>query len=100
MFHVSMPAMITDMDIIMTDAGQIVLVVPGVIPEGALLLGVQADAVTLAADDDVFVRVEDIDNIVLDTISALDHVDLIAVPEGAETPTGITHQAGVKDFRA
>lgn len=95
-----MRPMITDMDIIMTDAGQIVLVVPCAIPDGVLSLGVEADAVTLAVDDDVFVCVEDIDDIVLDTIAALDHVDLIAVPEGAEPPTGITHQAGVKNLRS
>lgn len=91
--------MITDMDIIMTDAGQIVLVVPGVIPAGDLMLGVEADAITLSAEGQMFVRVEDIDDIVLDTIADLDHVDLIAVPEAAEPPAGITHQAGVTDLR-
>lgn len=83
----------------MTDAGQIVLVVPGYIPEGPLSLGVMTDAVTLAAAGDVFVRVEDIDDMVLDTIAALDHVDLIAVPDDSEPPAGITHQAAVTDLR-
>lgn len=91
--------MITDMDIIMTDAGDIVLVVPGAINEGALVLQVGADFVTLCADDQAFVRVDDIDAIVIDTLAGLDHVDLIAVPDDQSPPAGITHQAAVEDRR-
>ena len=91
--------MIVDMDIIMTDAGQIVLVVPGAIPEGDLELGVRSDGVTLAADGDIFVQVGDIDDHILNTLAGQDHIDLIAVPDDDHPPAGITHQAGVKNYR-
>ena len=91
--------MIVDMDIIMTEAGQIVLVVPGVIPDGALELAVRTAGVTLAVDSDIFVQVRDIDDHILDTLAGQDHVDLIAVPDDDHPPEGITHQAGVKDYR-
>lgn len=91
--------MIVDMDIIMTDAGQIVLVVPGIFPAGDLQLGVDHDAVTLAAAGKIFVRVEDIDGTILDTLAQQNHIDLISVPDADHPPAGITHQAGVKDYR-
>ncbi len=92
--------MITDMDIIMTDAGEIVLVVPGDVPAGALALGVENEAVTLAADGQVFAQVGDIDAIVIDTLAVLGHVDLIAVADEENPPAGITHQALVEDKRS
>lgn len=91
---------ITDMDIIMTDAGEIVLVVPGAIPEGTLVLDVAEEFVTLAADDNIFVQVTDIDALVIDTLAGRAHVDLIAVPDADHPPAGITHQAAVQDIRA
>lgn len=91
--------MITDMDIIMTDAGEIVLVVPGDVPAGALTLSVAADAISLTADARPFAMVGDIDAIVIETLAALDHVDLIAVPDEQNPPAGITHQALVEDKR-
>ncbi len=91
--------MITDMDIIMTDAGEIVLVVPGAVPYGALALSIGSDAISLAADGHAFAVVGDIDEIVIDTLAALDHVDLIAVPDEENPPAGITHQALVEDKR-
>jgi len=91
--------MILDMDIIMTDAGQIVLVVPGSIPEADLELGVRSDEVTLAADGQVFLQVGDIDETIISTLADQNHIDLIAVPDDENPPEGITHQAGVKDYR-
>lgn len=91
--------LITDMDIIMTDAGEIVLVVPGAIPAGALVMDVGASYVTLSADDQPFAQVHDIDAIVIDTLAGLDHVDLIAVPDESNPPAGITHQAAIQDSR-
>lgn len=83
----------------MTDAGEIVLVVPGDVPAGVLALGVEDSAITLAADGQPFALVSDIDAIVIDTLAALDHVDLIAVPDDENPPAGITHQALVEDKR-
>lgn len=91
--------MIEDMDIIMTDSGQIVLVVPGAIPEGGLELGLLAHAVTLAADGQIFVQVADIDDMVMDALAGQAQVDLIAVPDDDHPPAGITHFADVKDYR-
>lgn len=91
--------MITDMDIIMTDAGEIVLVVPGALPAGPLVLGVEDGAVSLSAEGRIFVQVDDIDAIVVDTLAACGHVDLIAVPDENNPPAGITHQALVTDKR-
>ncbi len=91
--------MIEDMDIIMTDAGQIVLVVPGVIPEGGLELGLLPRTVTLAAEGEIFARVGDIDDMVMDTLAAQTQIDLIAVPDDEHPPEGITHYAHVKDYR-
>ena len=91
--------MIEDMDIIMTDSGQIVLVVPGVIPEGDLALSLHHNVVTLAADGQMFVRVADIDDMVMDALAGQDRIDLIAVPDDDHPPAGITHYADVKDCR-
>ncbi|MFN3826031.1 MAG: hypothetical protein ACK4NR_00225 [Micavibrio sp.] len=88
--------MITDMDIVMTSTGQIVLVVPGVIPAGPLALAVQGQEVSLAADNVVFVTVPDVDSLTIESLVALDHVDLIAVPDADYPPAGITHRAVVK----
>lgn len=83
----------------MTDTGQMVLVVPGVIPEGTLELGVYPNAVTLAAEGEVFVRVEDIEAITLGAMCLDDMIPLIAVPDDDNPPGGITHEAHVKDYR-
>lgn len=83
----------------MTDAGEIVLVVPGDVPAGALALCVGSDSVSLSADGQSFAVVGDIDAIVIDTLAVLDHVDLIAVPDEGNPPAGITHQALVEDKR-
>lgn len=91
--------MIVDMDIIMTSAGQIVLVVPGEIPAGALVLTVQAAGVTLEADAQVFVTVDDIDAMTIEALAGQTHIDLIAVPDADHPPDGITHQAMVSDAR-
>ncbi|QQG36907.1 MAG: hypothetical protein HYS17_03810 [Micavibrio aeruginosavorus] len=91
--------MIVDMDIIMTGAGQIVLVVPGEIPAGALEMSVQTGSVTLAADGHVFVSVADIDAMTIDALAGQNQVDLIAVPDADHPPAGITHRAAVRDDR-
>lgn len=91
--------MIVDMDIIMTSAGQIVLVVPGEIPAGVLVLAVQAGSITLAADGHVFVSVADIDVMTIDALAGQTQVDLIAVPDADYPPAGITHRAVVQDAR-
>ncbi len=84
----------------MTDAGEIVLVVPGDVPAAALVLCVGSDSISLNADGQPFALVGDIDAIVIDTLAALDHVDLIAVPDENTPPAGITHQALVEDKRS
>ncbi|MCM2343241.1 MAG: hypothetical protein NDJ24_01620 [Alphaproteobacteria bacterium] len=87
------------MDIIMTGAGQIVLVVPGEIPGGRLALRIGATGVTLAADGQVFVAVDDIDSMTIDALAGQTKIDLIAVPDADHPPAGITHQATVRDDR-
>lgn len=83
----------------MTDAGEVVLVVPGVVPEGALVLQVDPGAIKLTAAGQAFAQVGDIDAIIIETLAALDHADLIAVPDENNPPAGITHQAAVEDNR-
>lgn len=80
----------------MTDNGQIVLVVPGVIPAGTLVLDAHDQTVTLTAEGHVFATVADVDSLTVEALAALDHVDLIAVPDAAHPPAGITHQAAVR----
>lgn len=91
--------MITDIDMIMTDAGQVILAVPGVIPEGPLELGIYGGHVTLSSNGGVFARVEDIDSIVLDTLAQQPKIDLLMVADADHPPAGITHHARVRDYR-
>lgn len=84
---------------IMTDAGQVILAVPGVIPDGLLELGIYGGHVTLSSGGAVFARVDDIDDVVLDTLAQQPKIDLLMVADADHPPAGITHHASVKDYR-
>lgn len=84
---------------IMTDAGQVILAVPGVIPEGLLELGIYGGHVTLSSGAAVFARVDDIDDVVLDMLAQQPKIDLLMVADADHPPAGITHHASVRDYR-
>ncbi len=84
---------------IMTDAGQVILAVPDVIPEGLLELGIYGGHVTLSSGAAVFARVDDIDDVVLDMLAQQPKIDLLMVADADHPPAGITHHASVRDYR-
>lgn len=92
--------MIRNMDILMTDRGQIALIVPGAIPSGALTVRLQVGKVSLLAGSQVCVMVDQVAENVLDALARQADVALLAVPDAAHPPTTPTHQARIIDARA
>jgi hypothetical protein len=90
---------IEDLDIIITDAGDITLVVPGEIVGTNTILELYNSYVVISHNNEPFVKVSDVDNSVIDKLAEKEKIALMEVTDLNNPPLTSTHTCSVQDYR-
>ena len=91
--------MIKDLNIIIGQTGHFVLVVPGKVEEGELVLETHENKVVMRADDQSFAEVTNVNDQILFGLNKEGKVAVMEVLDPDNPPTQITHWADVQDKR-
>ena len=91
--------MIEDLDIIITEAGDITLVVPGTIIGTDNILELYKSHVVISYNKMPFVKVNDVDTDVIDKLAQKQNIGLLEVTDIHNPPLAVTHTCKVIDYR-